>query len=132
MQNNYKKRSKGREVDRTVTPGFFCAQYINYRDDEKRRSERYAYPSRIEYVLNGGSAPLVHKAVTVNISDSGLSVYAFAPLVAHQEIVITSRLPLEHRRATVCWVRHEYDLMYKLGLKFSNRKISCEEMKGRA
>jgi hypothetical protein len=102
------------------------------REDEKRSSERYAYPSRIEYVLDAGAPAEVHKAVTINISDSGLSLYAFAPLAEGQEIVITSPLPVEHRRATICWVRHEHDLMYKLGVRFVNGEVSPEGMKGRA
>lgn len=91
---------------------------MTHIDDDKRRSERFAYPSRIEYVLDARASLQVHKAVTINISDTGLSLYVFSPHGEGQEIVITSELPVDHRRATVCWVRHEHDAMYKLGLKF--------------
>lgn len=101
--------------------------------EEKRRSERYAYPSRIEYVLDGGSPFEVHDAVTIDISETGLSLYAFSPQLAEgQEIIITSKLPVEQRRAAIRWVRHEHDVMYKLGVKFINAEIRTGGIEGRA
>lgn len=101
-------------------------------NDEKRLHERYAYPSRIEYVLDSDLLAAVRPAVTINISDTGLSLYAFSQHTAGEEIVITSDLPLEHRRAMICWVRHEHDVMYKLGVKFINGEIRPHASSGRA
>ncbi len=103
-----------------------------YRDEEKRRSERFAYPSRIEYVLDDEPLPAVHPAVTINISDTGLSLYAFSPLAAGQEILITSELPVDHRRALICWVAHEHDVMYKMGVQFVQKHEPRQTVAGTA
>jgi hypothetical protein len=82
-----------------------------------RRSARYAFPARIEYVLDSGGNE-VFQGVTINISSCGMSIYAFAPLPKGQKIIITSVLPVEHRAATIRWVKQEHSNMYKIGLKF--------------
>lgn len=85
-----------------------------------RKTERYDYPSRIEYVLEPRAAGEVLKGVTINISHGGLSIYAFRPLAEGQRIVITSALPVDHRTATIQWVKQEDDQLYRLGLKFND------------
>ncbi|OGW37682.1 MAG: hypothetical protein A2010_03535 [Nitrospirae bacterium GWD2_57_9] len=99
---------------------------------EKRVAERYAYPARIEYLLEAGPSGELQNGVAINISQSGLALYAFSPLAEGQEIVITSALPVDHRRAKIRWVRHEHDCMYKTGVKFINGAIRADEKPRRA
>jgi hypothetical protein len=91
---------------------------------EKRRVERYAYPSRIEYALDASDASAsedIFKAVTINISETGMSMYAFSRLPEGQEIVIKSGLPVDYRTATIRWIKEAHQRMYKIGLKFMKR-----------
>ena len=89
------------------------------RKSEKRRTERYDFPSTIEYMLEESTRE-VFKGVTINISDSGLSIYAFSPLSEGQRIIITSILPVNQQSATIRWVKKEDESMYKIGLTFGD------------
>lgn len=88
-------------------------------ESEKRGFERFSYPARIEYVLEAES-PEIFKGVTINISRSGLGIYAFSPLAEGEEILIQSNLPVDQRKAVTCWIRQEHGGMYKIGLRFAN------------
>jgi hypothetical protein len=99
---------------------------------EKRRAERYDYPAGIEYVLGSDGSEEAFRGVTINISKSGLSLYAFSPLVVGQEIVIRSALPVADRRAVILWTKQEDDSMYKIGLKFTNGIGIPDKKKSRA
>jgi len=94
-------------------------------DHEKRRAERFAYPARIEYVLEAES-PKVFPGVTINISESGLGIYAFSPLAEGEKVVIQSSLPVDSRKAVICWIRQEHEGMYKMGLRFTNGHLMTD------
>ncbi len=93
---------------------------MTYARNHVRKTERYDYPSRIEYVLEPHVTGEVLKGVTINISHGGLSIYAFKPLAEGQQIVIRSALPVDHRIATIQWIKQEDDQLYRLGLKFND------------
>jgi hypothetical protein len=87
---------------------------------DQRNTTRYDYPSTIEYHLEASSPGEVHKAVTINISRSGLGAYLFAPHAEGQRIRITSPLPVDCRIATVRWVRQEDRDFFLAGLRFDD------------
>jgi hypothetical protein len=99
---------------------------------EKRRTERYDFPAMIEYVLGAPINTEVFKGVTINISNNGLSIYAFRPLSEGQRITIRSALPVHHRIATIRWIKKEDESMYKLGLKFSGDAHNPDERMAQA
>lgn len=100
--------------------------------NEKRKAERFDYPGRIEYVLDAIASTIILKGVIVNISETGLSIYAFSPLFEGQKIIILSSLPVNNRSAIICWMKQEDESMYKMGLKFVNRVIRFGEKTGQA
>lgn len=87
--------------------------------NEKRIQTRYAYPATIEYLLDSSvGAEVVHKAVTVNISASGMAAYVFDRLPEGQKVIIKSSLPVDCQAAAVCWTKKEDHRFYLSGFKF--------------
>ncbi len=89
-----------------------------------KRESRYDFPSMIEYVVDSPSADTVCKAVTVNISTSGIAAYVFSPHAEGQRIFIKTDLPVDFRTATVRWIRKEDESFYLAGLKFVDQSPS--------
>jgi len=86
---------------------------------DKRVATRYDFPSTIEYVLDPpANNGVVHKAVTVNISNTGLGAYLFDQHTTGQKIIIKTILPVDYQSATICWSRKEDASFYFSGLKF--------------
>jgi hypothetical protein len=85
----------------------------------KRRDARYDFPATIEYVK--GSQPeekVVHKAVTINLSSTGVGMYIFDLLPKGQQITIKTTLPVDSRTAAICWTKRKDISFYRAGLKF--------------
>ncbi len=87
-------------------------------ENGKKRECRYDFPSTIEYILDSPSLNTVCKAVTVNISRSGIAAYVFSRYAEGQKIIIKTPLPVDSRTATVRWIRKEDESFYLAGLKF--------------
>lgn len=84
-----------------------------------RENIRYDFPTTIEYVMvPHADDGVVHKAITINISSAGLSMYIFDLLPEGQQITIKTVLPVDSRTAAICWTRREDDNFYRSGLKF--------------
>ena len=85
---------------------------------EKRKFPRYPYLHTV-YFCEG---PRLHDetclGASVDISDTGMSLYTSTPLTESQNIVIKNTLPVEFRRATVKWSRRFSADLYKVGLMF--------------
>lgn len=105
---------------------------MSHAKSEKRRTERYDFPAMIEYVLEAQINIEVFKGVTINISNNGLSIYAFKPLSEGQRIIIRSALPVHHRVATIRWIMKEDESLYKLGLQFNGGARSPDERRSQA
>lgn len=60
------------------------------------------------------------RGVSVNISESGMCMFAFDPLAEGETIEIKNTLPTPHTKATVMWVNAKYPTMCKVGLMFIN------------
>ncbi len=82
------------------------------------RASRYDFPATIEYVVDSPAPNTTCKAVTVNISTSGIAAYVFSRHHEGQKIIIKSPLPVDNRTATVRWIRKEDESFYLAGLKF--------------
>ena len=87
-------------------------------DTGSKRASRYDFPSTIEYTVDSPSADAVCRAVTVNISTSGIAAYVFSRHPEGQRIIIKTPLPVECRLATVRWIKKEDESFYLAGLKF--------------
>jgi hypothetical protein len=82
---------------------------------------RYDYPATLEYVTGSpaeGEA-VVHKGIANNLSSTGLGMYIFDLLPKGQQITIKTTLPVDSRKATICWIKKEDDNFYRSGLQFS-------------
>ena len=106
MQVEFCRRSK-----LSFATGFFMLP-----NAEKRKQQRYDFPGMIEYVANFETSDEPLKAVTVNISKSGLCLYIFEFLNEGQEIIIKSTLPIPFQRVTARWVKEIDDSFYAVGL----------------
>lgn len=85
---------------------------------DQRREVRFDFPSIIEYSLMPENAVKTFKGVTIDICESGLSLYLFELLKHGQEITIRTTLPVSRRTASVCWIKKIDGDMFKAGLKF--------------
>ncbi len=87
-------------------------------EDGPKRASRYDFPSTIEYIVDSPAANTVCRAVTVNISMSGIAAYVFSRYSEGQKIFIKTPLPVDSRTATVRWIKKEDESFYLAGLKF--------------
>jgi c-di-GMP-binding flagellar brake protein YcgR len=83
---------------------------------ERREHIRYDFPHRIEYALNPETSDEIFKAVTINISKTGLCLYVFDSLGEGQKMVIRSTLPVPLKTVSVRWTKKIEDNFYKVGL----------------
>jgi hypothetical protein len=83
---------------------------------ERREHIRYDFPHRIEYALNPETSDEIFKAVTINISKTGLCLYIFNALGEGQKVVFKSTLPVPFGTASVRWIKKIEDNFYKIGL----------------
>lgn len=85
---------------------------------DRRKTERYPFPASIQYGLNGGSDPSLSKAVTMNVSSSGLCMYLFEKMEKGQEITINDEHPALKGRARVQWINKLENSFFIAGLEF--------------
>ena len=86
---------------------------------DKREHERHDFPSTIEYVLEPDiHDAVIHKGVTINLSNIGMALYVFDALAEGQNIFIKTALPVDYRAATVRWIRKEDRSFYLSGMQF--------------
>jgi hypothetical protein len=83
----------------------------------RRMHLRYEVEKEIEYCVHDYAAQ-IFKGILINISDSGIGMFVFAPLHEGQEITIKSDDKKLNRRASVSWNREVGDNIYKVGLEF--------------
>jgi hypothetical protein len=88
-----------------------------------RSSERFDFPSTIEYLIDSPSSSRVHKAVIINISKAGIGAYVFTPHAEGQKIIIQSQLPVACRTAAVRWIKQEDESFYLVGLECVDRPL---------
>jgi hypothetical protein len=86
---------------------------------ERRKDKRYPYPDKIEYICVQDNPSGIQKAVTINLSDSGLCLYLFNKLRESQDITITSPIRSHSRKATILWINKVQDNFFIAGAKFS-------------
>jgi hypothetical protein len=87
-------------------------------ENGSKRASRCDFPSTIEYLVDSPSVEAVCRAVTVNISTSGIAAYVFSRHPEGQKIIIKTPLPIDCRVATVRWIKKEDESFYLAGLKF--------------
>ncbi len=90
---------------------------MSERTMERRDSERYSYPSVVEYTLDRREDQN-KKGVTVNVSRTGICLYIFNLLTVGQHITLRSVLPIPSKKAILRWTRRVDDNLYKVGMTF--------------
>jgi len=88
---------------------------------EYRREERFPYLKTIGYACDNQRTGDVLKAITINISRSGMCLYLYDSPCAEpgEKILIKSDLPVSSQRGTIKWVEKVDDGFYRAGLKFA-------------
>ncbi|UCG78573.1 MAG: PilZ domain-containing protein [Nitrospirota bacterium] len=84
---------------------------------ERRRAERYSYPSTVEYYPFGSDNGR-QKAVTINVSESGLCAYLFESLGIGDEINFDRKLPRGGAVAAIKWIKRIDEGFFKAGLAY--------------
>lgn len=93
----------------------------------KRALYRKNHPSEIGYtILNGfnpASGELSRKGLTANVNNDGMCIYAFESLKEGACVTLTHGPDvIKHKTASVRWVKHHLDGVYKVGLMFHDQK----------
>ncbi len=88
---------------------------------ERRKYPRDIVVTTIDYAFSESIHEEVHeaakRAVTVNVSNSGLCLYLFSPVREGQEIKLYASFFPEHCKcATVRWVKKISSDLFKVGL----------------
>jgi hypothetical protein len=83
----------------------------------KRAHMRYNLQTEIQYVIESQSDQFL-KGILTDISDRGLSLYVFQPLLEGQIIMIKSDTRDSSKRAMVRWCRELGDNIYRTGVMF--------------
>ena len=86
--------------------------------NEKRKDERLSSCFLIDYVLNASGSSDFHKAVTINVSETGLCLLAFKALHAGEKIIIRNDIQ-KRNSATICWTKKLDEDVYKIGVFFN-------------
>ena len=83
-----------------------------------RAENRDDYHHQIEYTLDPASAGETYKAVTLNISQSGIGLYVFNHLAEGQQIKFTNVIRGFHKMGTVRWNKKVNESIYRIGVMF--------------
>ena len=87
---------------------------------EQRRGRRSPFKENLEISTHSATRDETLVGTGSNISDSGVCIYTFKPLKEGQDILFKSNLPVQHRRATVRWVKQCNRSIYRVGVKFTD------------
>jgi hypothetical protein len=89
---------------------------------DRRVHIRYDFNQEIRYVrglrASGKASDKALRAITIDISTSGIAMYTFAPLRAGEKITITDGLEDTCQKCTVAWCKELGDNVFKTGLSF--------------
>jgi hypothetical protein len=83
-----------------------------------RRYPRRHYSENIEFRLDYSGAAIRLHGISVNISDSGIGIFTFAPIYRGQTVTFETTLPVPYQKAAVMWVQKRGEDFYKVGLNF--------------
>ncbi len=86
---------------------------------QNRRADiRYDFRNEISYSWNSEVSGMIFKAITVDISSSGIGIYTFTPLPVGQQVTIREGLEGTNRQCTVAWCKELGDDVFRAGLFF--------------
>ncbi len=91
-----------------------------YSGVERRSEPRRLLYKSVKFVLASDENNLLNGTV-INISDSGLGLYSFAPLKAGDLITIKTSLPTKHLTYSVRWVTELLGDFFMLGLRCKDK-----------
>lgn len=91
----------------------------NGKGKELRRHERRHYLGAVRYCLNPHPDGSLLVGSGIDVSDSGMSMFSSYPLKRGQGVIIKTKLPVPHQRATVRWIRELNENWYQVGLEFT-------------
>lgn len=88
-------------------------RYTGVRSRQRRTSSTF-----VEFRLSYSKRAKIHTGAAVNISDSGMCIYAFDRLKEGDTIEIVKDTPVPNQKATVRWVKECCEDFYKIGITF--------------
>ncbi len=95
---------------------------------DKRKDVRYDFSTALQYCITE-EEQVFRRAISANMSSSGLCLYLYEPLAVGQRIVIrNSFLPIPHKEATVRWIEKGARAeIYKVGAEFCSSSVTQSE-----
>ncbi len=86
---------------------------------ERRQHNRYDFQQEIVYTLNPPDSAKINMGIIVNMSCSGMCLYASSPVRLGQEITV-KRGNQYYVKGTIIWCSETFGRMkpYKFGLKY--------------
>jgi len=89
---------------------------------EKRRHPRRVFTTTVQYTVDSVPVEDVAKAVTVNISQSGVCLYTFCDHQAGDTLKIHNGVPYDlQSTAIVRWTRRVNEQLFKIGCEFESK-----------
>lgn len=95
---------------------------------ERREYFRFDLANVVELVTADAATSEQHRGVTIDVSETGMSLFVFQPIRMNDRVsIVKSMLPLCHRAGRVRWVNRLATDFYKIGLMFDPEEGSAEE-----
>lgn len=92
---------------------------MSAESSERRQYFRFDLANVVELVTPGPAPNDQFRGVTINISETGMSLFVFQPVSTNDTItIVKSMLPLSHRAGSVRWVNRLAPDFYKIGMMF--------------
>ncbi|MBA4373575.1 MAG: hypothetical protein C0402_12040 [Thermodesulfovibrio sp.] len=94
------------------------AKNMSPETSERREYFRLDLANVVELVTADADSSDQFRGVTINISETGMSLFVFQPVKTHDTLLIKkSILPLCHRTGSVRWVQRLAPEIYKIGIR---------------
>lgn len=88
---------------------------------EKRRYPRRVFTTTVHYTVDSSTIKDISKAVTVNISQSGICLYTFNDHKEGETLKIHNGVPYDlQSTVTIRWIKRVNEQLYKVGCEFDS------------
>ncbi len=99
---------------------------MSAESSERREYFRFDLANVVELVAADAASSDQFRGVTINISETGMSLFVFQPIRTNDRIsIVKSMLPLCHRAGRVRWVNRLATDFYKIGLMFDPEDVQA-------
>lgn len=92
---------------------------MSAESSERRQYFRFDHANVVELVTVDPAPSEQFRGVTIDMSETGMSLFVFQPVCTNDTIsIVKSMLPMSHRAGSVRWVNQLAPDFYKIGMMF--------------